>query len=89
MCVLCVLCVYVCACVRACVCEYIHHSSALKKQVPKFNQLAEDLVQTLRGVADGKTSFDLRDHYRNTTLHAVSLVWLLLPLLIFKRYKLF
>ena len=54
------------------------YCSALKKQVPKFNELAEDLVQTLRGVADGRTWFDLRDHYRNTTLHAISLVCLTL-----------
>ena len=46
--------------------------------MPKFNELAEDLVQTLRGVADGRTWFDLRDHYRNTTLHAISLVCLTL-----------
>ena len=51
------------------------YCSTLKKQVPKFNKLAEDLVQTLRGVADGRTWFDLRDHYRNTTLHAISLVY--------------
>ena len=46
--------------------------------MPKFNELAEDLVQTMRGVADGRTWFDLRDHYRNTTLHAISLVCLTL-----------
>ena len=60
-------------------CESVcHYCSVLKKQVPKFNKLAEDLVQTLRGVADGRTWFDLRDRYRNTTLHAISLVCLTL-----------
>ena len=58
-----------------------HYCSTLKKQVPKFNKLAEDLVQILRGVADGRTWFDLRDHYRNTTLHAISLVCLTLSVL--------
>ena len=62
-------------CIHQVIC---HYCSTLKKQVPKFNELAEDLVQTLRGVADGRTWFDLRDHYRNTTLHAISLVCLTL-----------
>ena len=61
--------------------EICHYCSTLKKQVPKFNKLAEDLVQILRGVADGRTWFDLRDHYRNTTLHAISLVCLTLSVL--------
>ena len=73
-----VCCVCVCVCCTCMDYESIHRCSALKKQVPKFNKLAEDLVQTLRGVADGKTSFDLRDHFRNTTLHAISMVWLTL-----------
>ena len=45
--------------------------------VPLFNKMARELmVDNLSGSANGKTTVDMKDQYKNITLQVISWVWL-------------